>query len=813
MSGWQPRPLAGPAEAARSPLELSSDDDALADVPPPEFFSAARSLVPTSTRRDALKVWDQTRGFGAAGAGEDPLASARTQAALGALIDLLDTPETASTSATASTSSAHKRAASPSLLLAHSSPDMPPQPKRARTGTPSLQPDLDAKDKGKAVFVLDSDDEQDPGVEVVASPSARRRADKGKGRARRNSELLVLDSDDQDVNPGRLHARAASPDGRPPALDLSPSPLATVLAVLPDVVPDYASELLAAPEHAAGGAASVVEALLAMKTYPRVGGDEAEGSGKGKEKEKEKEVDWLDVDARKRSGEQPTPLYKKIALDQLYTDFDRLPSAVIKQSFASAPHACFFAPTWTTLRRKLTAGEYDNQKLKKARKPPKPVVRIVRRERDGLEWDEEEVEGPPPELKREMGWLLDKIMTDRAARRAADEEERAAERERKRAERLNDKARESGTAIECGCCFDEVAVENTASCAEGHLFCKGCALANASDRIGRRQAVLPCMAADCAARFDPKSYPSFLAPKMVDSLAALAQQKDLDEAFDGVEGFEKCPFCPFACLIENPDERLFRCERPECRRVSCRKCHKEGHVPLSCEEADEESRLPGVHAVAEAMSAALIRPCPKCTVPCLKSDGCNKMVCSQCGAYWCYCCRAIIKGYEHFEQRAGSGDGKCILHDDTEMADYNQVEQARLRAQDALDARSAADAARLAAAKPVRAPPIYPAGHPLAAAGAPAPVPAPAFVFGGAPGAAAPAPAPPVAFGAAPRFDLGGPFLFGAPAAGPFMFGGALDAPPGGGAALAFNVGPGNGGGDGRQIRGLGLDVDVPTLP
>lgn len=97
------------------------------------------------------------------------------------------------------------------------------------------------------------------------------------------------------------------------------------------------------------------------------------------------------------------------SLDQLYTDFDRLPSAVIKQSFASAPHACFFAPTWTTLRRKLTAGEYDNQKLKKARKPPKPVVRIVRRERDGLEWDEEEVEGPPPELKREMGWLLDKI--------------------------------------------------------------------------------------------------------------------------------------------------------------------------------------------------------------------------------------------------------------------------------------------------------------------------------------------------------------------------------------------------------------------
>lgn len=49
------------------------------------------------------------------------------------------------------------------------------------------------------------------------------------------------------------------------------------------------------------------------------------------------------------------------------------------------------------------------------------------------------------------------------------------------------------------------------------------------------------MAADCTARFEPATYSTFLAPKMVESLAALAQQKDLDEAFNGVEGFEKCP--------------------------------------------------------------------------------------------------------------------------------------------------------------------------------------------------------------------------------------------------------------------------------
>ncbi|TNY19015.1 hypothetical protein DMC30DRAFT_418315 [Rhodotorula diobovata] len=717
MSRWQSRPLAAPAEPAQ-PLALSSDDDdAPSDVPPPEYFTAARSLAPTSSRRDALKAWDQTRTVGAGSSSADVLASARVQAALGALIDLVNSPA-ACPSAGPSGTSNKRPAASPSRPLGRSSPDTPPQSKRARIRAAAPKHTSKDKGKGKAVVVLDSDesDGDEPLVVgnhavAVVSPVRERlaRPDKGKGRAREQSEMLVLDSeaDDEDVDKraGPLEAplRAATPARQAP-----PSPLTAVLAVLPEARPEFVSDLLAVPEHADGGATSVIDAMLGMKSYPRIGGDDQERGER--KKGNDKEVDWLNVEARKRIGEVPSALYKKIALDQLYCDFDRIPSSLIKQSFLSPEHACFFAPTWTSLRAKLSAGDYDDQKLKSARKAPKPVVRIVRRQRVGRdgrteEWDEEEVEGPPPELRREMDWLLNKIVADRAARRAADEEQRAAERERKRAERLNEQARAKGTAVECGCCFDEVAVENTAPCAEGHLFCKGCALANASDRIGRRQAVLPCMAADCTARFEPATYSTFLAPKMVESLAALAQQKDLDEAFNGVEGFEKCPFCPYACLVENPDERLFRCERPE------------GHVPLSCEEADEESRLPGVHAVAEAMSAALIRPCPKCTVPCLKSDGCNKMVCSQCGAYWCYSCRSPIKGYDHFPQKRADGS-QCVLHDDTEMTDFNQVERARLRAQEALDARTAADAARLAAAKPVRGAPIYPAGYPLAGHGA-----------------------------------------------------------------------------------------------
>lgn len=261
-----------------------------------------------------------------------------------------------------------------------------------------------------------------------------------------------------------------------------------------------------------------------------------------------------------------------------------------------------------------------------------------------------------------------------------------------------------------------------------------------------RSQALPCMTAECTATFPPATYPSFLALRMIESLASIAQQADLDIAFDGVEGFEKCPcvlsfsrlarelmqlpkrsFCPYACYIENPQERLLRCERAECQKVTCRQCKKvrlflsllasprlwrhssplahawpltrswytqESHLPLTCKEADKDSRLAGVHAVAgesslsgaatalctdcaralvgnsttgwladapgllwaactEAMSAALIRPCPTCQTPATKLDGCNKMTCPQCHTFYCYVCRQKVRA------RYVSGLGVC----------------------------------------------------------------------------------------------------------------------------------------------------------
>ncbi|GAA6020514.1 hypothetical protein JCM10207_000028 [Rhodosporidiobolus poonsookiae] len=765
------RPFGEAQHPAAPALALSSDEDEgdAPPRPPEEYFALTRSLVPTSTRRDALVAWDSTSAVGAGRAPEGgrwSMDCTRVQAAIGALLDArpLSSPSSDALQPAAGPSNAGKRPRSPSplplparkgLFRAPSSPVSGKEDegtsggegrhvKRvrewAREGAGSNGKGKGkGKGKEKAVEVVISDDEDDedrePDSEVEPdteeeddeAPAPQRR-DKGKGRALPSSDadpgvLDLADSSDVELDVdgpltsthrGRKQVRrrstlvlSASPS-RAASPSSPPSPLTHLLSILPTCLPSHASSILHSAE-CAGSVEAAVEVLLA-RGYPDVGDEERERSERER---KEAERDWADGETRKREGGDRGALYKRMALDQLYTDFPLLPAALIRKTFTAPPSFSLFAPAYLSLYASSRAGAHAAVQLKKARRPPAPVVRPVERVgfgEDGKEetWVEEVEEEAPEELRREMQWVRDKLVRERRATRAAAAEQAAQEKEHARVERLNERAREKGEAVECGCCFDEVAAVNTAACDDGHIFCKSCCARNASEQLGKRQATLPCMTT-CTASFSPRSWATFLDAKTIEGLERLKQEGEVQMAFEGIEGFETCPFCPYACYIDNPDERLFRCERPECSKVSCRKCRKEGHVPLTCEEADKESRAAGVHAVAEAMSAALIRNCPKCKTPTAKIDGCNHMICSQCQTHWCYVCRAAIKGYDHFNDRGGTG--ACPTFDDTEMRNHEEVEKARLAAESNLDALTREDAAKLAGEKPVRNAPRRPLGH------------------------------------------------------------------------------------------------------
>ena len=72
-----------------------------------------------------------------------------------------------------------------------------------------------------------------------------------------------------------------------------------------------------------------------------------------------------------------------------------------------------------------------------------------------------------------------------------------------------------------------------------------------------------------------------------------------------------------------------------------------------------------------ALISDISRPCPRCKTAIEKSDGCNKMTCFNCKAYFCYICGDFCdpqNPYSHYQNVKSRCYGQLFLG----MADADQ---------------------------------------------------------------------------------------------------------------------------------------------
>lgn len=110
-------------------------------------------------------------------------------------------------------------------------------------------------------------------------------------------------------------------------------------------------------------------------------------------------------------------------------------------------------------------------------------------------------------------------------------------------------------------------------CPEAHLFCTECMCTYSETLLGAHDANIVCMdQSGCKLPFPESELRRFLSAKLLALYDRVKQRKEIEAA--GLENLEECPFCDYKVVIDNPDEKLLRCENSECGAVTCRACKK-----------------------------------------------------------------------------------------------------------------------------------------------------------------------------------------------------------------------------------------------
>eukprot|EP01103_Thecamoeba_quadrilineata_P002918 TRINITY_DN12764_c0_g1_i1.p1 TRINITY_DN12764_c0_g1~~TRINITY_DN12764_c0_g1_i1.p1 ORF type:complete len:552 (+),score=99.95 TRINITY_DN12764_c0_g1_i1:56-1711(+) len=236
------------------------------------------------------------------------------------------------------------------------------------------------------------------------------------------------------------------------------------------------------------------------------------------------------------------------------------------------------------------------------------------------------------------------------------------------------------TIQECPVCFSDKIGREMLRLSCRHYLCKDCAGQHCLVKIKEGNVVsLNCTERGCKTPYRPEEIKQVVSPDYF----ARWEEKMIESNPNALY----CPRCER--LAKKDDEKLARCG--SCFYSFCPICQSSYHPVTPCFEGITQEDLTDfmkagddkgnrrqqlMQQMQQKASLILIQKCamacPGCGVPIQKDGGCNKMTCQNCNAFFCFCCRQIVSGYEHFSQEGST----CTLWSDEILNQWARQMQA-----------------------------------------------------------------------------------------------------------------------------------------
>jgi len=233
-------------------------------------------------------------------------------------------------------------------------------------------------------------------------------------------------------------------------------------------------------------------------------------------------------------------------------------------------------------------------------------------------------------------------------------------------------------SLECGHCQKVYPASEIVRCEVGHPFCLQAAKDYLNKQLGSGVPVLKCLHPGC-----DKIFPGTEVLRFIDLNVFKGRPKATLEVMIervGLKGLvEICPNC--ITVVEcGPIEKneILKCTNPTCGKSYCRKCNKDSHTPLTCEEnanpnkgkgagktgssSIEDELTAAIHAkgIENYLDSSIFRVCntPRCGKKLFKQDDHNLLYCYSCNKAQCYLCRKTVTDEDHYLQDGVSCKGQ-----------------------------------------------------------------------------------------------------------------------------------------------------------